>query len=139
MTTHLKKSPVKSTGTARKREALKNHFYAVDNPARFKMIIRQKERHLAFSLSNLLTNEDKAEFFKTCYKGVKTDWKISPREGLDFAHFRVVQYGWSLDIRPKIGRFQYSLTVRNYNLKDKPNEEEILRVIQKYLPTVKVL
>lgn len=134
MTTAKKKyDPIK-----RKRDAQRRNFESADLPGKFRIIKRQKIPAVAFRFFHLLTTEEQLQFVKAEFKGVKVGWKFQLRRGLQFSPtVKLIDLGYSLEVWPKIGSFRYNVTlIRTPN---KFKDEQTLEVLQKYLPTVKVL
>lgn len=118
----------------RRKEAKKANFAALDLPGKFAMILRQRTPSESYQLSNLLTHEEKLQFFRDHYKGFKVSWGWRRREGLLLSPVKIVTLGFALQVNPKIKNVRYSIDL--VSLKEQLNEAETLKTIQKYLPTV---
>jgi len=121
----------------RKREAKLNNFKALDLPGKFKMIKRQTVPAEAFRLWNQLPHEDRLQFIKENFKGLKVHWNWRERQGIQLSPVKIITLGHALSVAPKIGKFKFHIDL--VHMKTKLNEEATLKVVQHYLPTVRAL
>lgn len=121
----------------RRREAKIELFKMLPKADKFKMILRQKGDTVRF-LFYQLADDERKEFLKKHFKGVKVKWQLQPRQVLKFSPFRLVDIGHRLQVFVPINGVNVVLELGDFG-KPGPNNETILQIIQANLPTVKVL